>query len=260
MLDFDITTIILEIVNFLVLAALLYHFVFKRVVRNVEKRAVEKEQLLHDLSEERAQVASLQENLDTQFAQIDQNVSAIIAKAQQQIDAERATMLKEVHAEAERILKEAQVESSHIQQQAMEEYHNGLLKVIFDISGQLIHHVARPEYQDTMVQELSDKVLEWGRKETRQLSVLRRSMEERKPTASIKSATELTPDQQRLLMRTFSALADRTVDLEMTIDPDLVIGIETRIGDMVVENSISSKMTELGDRVSQALKETILNE
>ena len=260
MLDLDITTIVLEIVNFLVLTALLYHFVFKRVVRNVEKRAAEKEQLLHELAEERQQADLLKGQLEAQLATVDQKVAEIIVRAQDQIDNERAAMLKEVRVEAERILNEAQVESSHVQRQAMEEYHDDLLELIFDTSGKLIDQVSRPEYQDTMVQELSDRVLEWGRKDARQLSVLRRSMEERKPTASITTAMELTPDQQRLLMRTFSALADRTVDLELKIDPGLVIGIETRIGDMVVENSISSRMEELREQVDQALKERMLDE
>jgi F0F1-type ATP synthase membrane subunit b/b' len=45
MLDLNITTIILEIINFLVLTALLYHFVFRPVIRRVEARAAEKERL-----------------------------------------------------------------------------------------------------------------------------------------------------------------------------------------------------------------------
>ena len=42
MLDLDITTIIWQIVNFLVLAAALYFLLFKQVMKVVEKRTEEK--------------------------------------------------------------------------------------------------------------------------------------------------------------------------------------------------------------------------
>ena len=260
MLELSLTTIILEIVNFLVLAVLLYQLVFKRVVRNVEKRAAEKERMLKDLIAERDKTGQLREELEAQLAKVDEEVAEIVEQAQAQIDREREVMLKAARSDAEHIVKEARTEADHIQLQVMEEYRAALLDVIVRISGQAIGRTAAPEIHDTMVQELSDQIWEWGRKDVRQLQSLRRSLEERKPSVHIATARELTPDQQRLLVRTFNALADKHVDLEIVLQPDLVMGLKAHIGDIVIENSVSGKLSELREEVDQSLKEQMLNE
>ena len=68
MLDLDLTTLIFELFNFLVLSVLLYRFLFKPVMRNVEARATEKERRVRDLTQAQQQVAATQTELDTRLA------------------------------------------------------------------------------------------------------------------------------------------------------------------------------------------------
>ena len=70
----------------------------------------------------------------------------------------------------------------------------------------------------------------------------------------------MTLGQQGLIARTFTALADRHVYMEVQVDPSLVAGMRVRIGDLVVDSSISGQMQELRDTALQALQEQIGNE
>jgi len=71
----------------------------------------------------------------------------------------------------------------------------------------------------------------------------------------VTTAKTLSPEQQRLLVRTFSALADKNISMEIDVDPELVAGVRARIGDLIVENTLAMKLNELKSEVVNALEE-----
>ena len=94
----------------------------------------------------------------------------------------------------------------------------------------------------------------------RQVKTVRDSLAERVPTVNIVTAKELTQDQQRSLMRTFGALADRDIEMEIEIAPELISGLSVRIGDLIIENSIAMELNQLNSEVSDALEESLSDE
>ena len=61
--------------------------------------------------------------------------------------------------------------------------------------------------------------------------------------------------EQRLkLINTFSALADKEVDLEVLILPEMVAGIKARIGDIVLDNSVGNQIDTMRDQVTRSLE------
>jgi F-type H+-transporting ATPase subunit delta len=48
-------------------------------------------------------------------------------------------------------------------------------------------------------------------------------------------------------------LADRHVNLEVTVEPALAGGLRVRLGDMVVDNSIADRLEALRENVSRSL-------
>jgi len=258
MLELDITTIAFEILNFLILSFLLYRFLFRPVMRNVQKRASEKEQLLHELAEDRDEAARLRGDLQTRLANVEEEIAETVAQSQEKLDSERKEVLLWAEEEAERLLTEAQAEALQIQQRAMAEFHDELLDAILESSGLIIRQTAPQELHDSLVQQLNDRIWEFGRgDEIQRVEAIRRSLGERTPTVFATSAQPLSPDQQRLLLRTFSALADHDVLLEMKTDPALVAGLRVRLGDLVMDNSINAQLTGLREDVSNALKKRV---
>jgi F0F1-type ATP synthase membrane subunit b/b' len=227
-------------------------------MRNVQKRASEKEQLLHELAEDRDEAARLRGDLQTRLASVEEEIAETVAQSQEKLDSERKEVLLWAEEEAERLLTEAQAEALQIQQRAMAEFHDELLDAILESSGLIIRQTAPQELHDSLVQQLNDRIWEFGRsEEIQQVEAIRRSLGERTPTVFATSAQPLSPDQQRLLLRTFSALADHDVLLEMKTDPALVAGLRVRLGDLVMDNSINAQLAGLREDVSNALKERV---
>ena len=112
MLELDLTTIIFEIVNFLILTLLLYRFLFQPVLRNVQDRTAEKDRLTREIEEERQTAVRNRAKWEPRLAQADQEATRLIAQARRQTEAERAAALRLTQTEVERILAEAHLDES----------------------------------------------------------------------------------------------------------------------------------------------------
>jgi F-type H+-transporting ATPase subunit b len=260
MLNLDIWTVAFQIVNFLALAGLLYYFLFRPVTRSMKARAAEKEQLAREIAQDREAAAQLRAELEARLAHAEEEAAAIIARAQEHAEADRRALLQEAEEEVERVLAEAHADAHRLRSQTADDFQAELLDAILEVSGQVIGQAAPPEVHDALIQQLSDRIWEMGRSEMERVEAFRRSLGERAPTAYVTTARPLSPEQQGLLARTFTALADRNVSLDVGTDPTLAAGMRVRLGDFVVDNSISGQLAELRDGVSQALEERVAHE
>jgi ATP synthase F0 subunit b len=260
MLELDIATVLWQMVNFLVLFAALYFLLFRPMMRRIRERANEKARVMEKLREDQSEAEALREELESRLANAEDEAESIVEKAKSQAEVERAELLQEAQAEVERILAEAQTDASRMKRQAIEEFHEELLQGVLDVSGLVIGRVAPEDMHNSMVQQLSDSVWELGRSDMRRVEVLRRSLGERTPTVMARTAKPLSPEQQGQLVRTFSALADRNVNIDLKVEPTLGLGMQVRLGDLVMDNTIAGRLDELRDSVGDALKEEIAGE
>ncbi len=247
----NLTTVLFEVINFAVLAILLYKFLFQPVMRNVSARAAEKEALLQQLREERDSASAMRAELEARLSRAEDEAEAILMRAQDQAEEERQSLLAETQAEVERILVETHAQAHQMRSQALDEFHEVLLDAILETSGSVIEKVMPDEVHALMVKQLSDRIWEMGRAEMRRVESFRLSLGDRVPTAHIQTAHPLLPESQGLLMRTFTALADRTVNLDIQLDPSLFVGVRVRLGDVVVDHSVAGQLDALRATVAE---------
>lgn len=256
----DLQTILFQILNFLVLAWLLNTFVFKRTMRNVRQRAAEKAEMMRQLEQDQEAAAAARAELEARLAAIESEARALMTKAREDSEAERLALLRETQGEVERVLVEAHADAYRVRKQAMDEFHEELLHTILYISGSVVAQLATDEMQARLVKQLTDRIWELGRSEMQRVENFRRSLGERTPTAYVTTARPLTPELQGLLARTFSALADRNVNLDIKVDPALAVGIQVRLGDVIVDSSVAGQLEALREGVAQTLREHVVDE
>ena len=170
---------------------------------------------------------------------------------------EKESLLEATQKEAERILSEAEKEAAKRQQQEMEELEEDLVDTILNISAKVLTKTTPDVVHENLIEELNSEIWDLGKSDMRQVRTIRETLAEKTPTVYVTSAKELSPEQQRSLIRTFSALADSNVNMEIEIEPDLIAGIRVRIGDLVVENTLAVELAELKSEVTKTLEEGI---
>lgn len=259
MLDIDLVTILAEIVNFLVLAAVLYFLLFKPLVKRIEDRAQKNEQLLAEAEEKKKQAQEKLAEVEERLAKIDSEIEARMEEAYQEAQAESESLLEATREEAEKILSEAENEAAKRQKQEMEVLQKELVETILDISGRILSKTTPDVVHNELIEELNSEIWDLGKSDMRQVQTIRDALAERTPTVNVTTARELSPEQQRSLVRTFSALADSNVNMEIEVEPDLIAGVRVRMGDLVVENTLEMELKELEDEVVSTLEESIID-
>jgi F-type H+-transporting ATPase subunit b len=260
MLDLDLVTVLWTAVNFLILMVALYYLLFKPVMRQIREQAEERQAQVRQLDEDRSRVAALRTELEARLASAEEEAEAVIARAEDQAEQDHAALIREAQSEVERLLTEAHMDAYRFRRQAIQEFHDELLEAILDVASLVIGRVAPDELHTNMVQQLCDSVWELGQSDMQRVDLLRRSLGERTPTVVARTAQTLEPQLQGLIVRTFSALADRNVGIDLKVEPALGLGLEVRLGDLVIDNSVSGRLNELRGSVLEALEDRIADE
>ncbi len=257
MLDFDLVTILAEILNFLVLAVALYYLLFKPIVKRMEKNAEMKAALMTEAKEKEKQASQTLAEIEDRLENIDTEIEARLHEAYRHAQSESDALLEITRQEAEKILNQAELEAAKQQQREINELQEDLIKTILTISGQVLIKITPPIIHENLVSEVIEEIWDLGKRDMHQVTTIRDTLAERTPTVLVRSAKELTPEQQRSLVRTFSALADRNVNMEIEIDPELISGIYVRMGDLVVANNLKVELDQLKDDIADSLVENI---
>jgi F-type H+-transporting ATPase subunit b len=260
MLELDVATILWEAFNFLVLFIALYYILFRPAMRKIREQAEEKQRQMRQLGEDRAAVAEMRSELAARLASAEEEAESLLVRATNQAETDRSALLREAQAEVERLLAEAHMDAYRLKRQAVRDSHDGLLAAVLDVSGLVIGKVAPEELHTSMVQQLCDSIWEMGRSDMRRVDLLRRSLGDRAPTVVVRTAQALSAEQQGLVIRTFSALADRSINLDLKVEPSLGLGLQVRLGDLVMDNTIAGRLDELRESVVEALDERIADE
>jgi len=252
MLDINLTTIFFQLANFAIMAALLYFLLFKRVSAQVQKR---KEKLAQIEAETISNLAASEQSrieAEKQIAHAQSLIDEKISQAKSELEVNRFQIIDTTKQEAERIIKDAVSTAEVEQRQSLQEYNDQLTAAIIEIVKNLLHQYSPEVIHNSLVQQTNERIWELGKKEMDRVETIRRSLKDREPTLTLESAFPLSKEQQANLIRTFSALADRNLKLDMSITKELGSGIRVRLGDFIINNSLDAL---LGDIEAQAKHE-----
>ena len=257
MLEIDLVTILFQIINFVVLAAALYFLLFKRMIQKADQRKVEAEvvrqESLQNLEESRQMRAEAEAYLNN----INQKVDEHIEKAKLEIEQHREEVLQATKEEAEGIYKQRKEDTIRTQKRTVEKFRKEILDTIVEVSQQTLQQTTPEEIHHLLITQMNERVWDLGKSEMRRVDTIRKSLADREPVLEIHTAKPLTQEEKAKLIRTFSALADKNVKLELNIDPDLVAGLRVRLGDFIVDNSLATKLSEISENTTRHLSDKL---
>jgi len=254
MLDLDLGTIIWEIVNFLVLTVILYFLVFKPMTKRAEERAAEKAATRAALLHDREAAAEKLAELDERLLNLDKEIEQITDEAYRNSQIQQKDLLNATQEEANQIMMDAISEARKEQEVDIKRSQMDLVNTVIKISNDTLSQVTPPKVHDELIDELSRTIWNMGKTNMRLVQTVRDSLGDRIPIVEISVPRELSTEQHMKLINTFNALADKEVELEISIQPELVAGIKARIGDVVADNSIGTHLNSLRDDINLKLE------
>lgn len=258
MLDID-STIIWQIVNFVIISVVLYFLVFKPMTKRAEARALEKAAKKAALEQDRALAAEKLQEIETRLSNLDQEVQIITDEAYAASQALQNDLLEATRQEADLIMLNAVHEAHKEQAIDIKKNQGELVDSVLRISNKTLRSVTPRAVHENLLEELNQAIWNLGKTDMRMVQNIRDALVSRSATIDISVPYEPTAQEHGKLLNTFFALADKEVDLNIIVEPELIAGVKVHIGDIVLDNSLAAQLEALRDEVGQSL-ETLTTE
>jgi F-type H+-transporting ATPase subunit b len=237
-LGINLGYVLVQIVSFLVMLVILRAWVYKPVLNMLENRRKTIAQGLED-----ARIA------EEARANAEKEAEEILTKAQQQA-AERVREATERADEAARIIKsEAESEASEIRHAARTEAEHSKTQVLGELRGQ-VASLAIAAAQRIIGETLDEKrqrglIEEFfsGVKSGKVTLIEGETLSG--ANAEVTSALPLTPEEQETVRNDIVRKMGSGASISFRVDPNILGGLVIRVGDKVLDGSVSGKLQGL---------------
>jgi F-type H+-transporting ATPase subunit b len=232
-----------QIVNFAILAFLLQRFAYKPILNALDARRERIEKGLEDarLAEEaRANAESeRQQILDEARAE----AQGIVAEANQRGEAQASKIVEEAQEQAQAILDDAQADAQAERDRMLGEMRGQISALAIAAANQLIGASLDEQRQMELVNEFFSGVKDGQVRISDKVGALTGQK------AVITSALPLSESDQSTYRSYLQAQLGANVQVEFRTDPTIMGGVVLRVGDMVVDDSVSGRLGALRQRL-----------
>jgi len=250
MLDLDLVTFLFQIINFLVLLWLLNKFLFKPLRARLSERRETIQETLQSARDQEVEAAQLRQVWEERKHEAENQAEEILQSAHHEADARRAEILQEARVQLDRLTEEMRSDLLRQRNELLVGHYDEILDTIINLSGNVVQSVTTRRTHDDLVTNFAASIYQIPQTEVEEY---RRLMAGRVPTAFVTTPVALSAEQTKTLADTLSSLIDRRIELQVSIDPDLVAGLQVRLADKLVDNSVRHQLNRIRERVRQDL-------
>lgn len=250
MLELDWATLLFQIINFVVLVAGLGYFLFRPLHRKLSERGQIIAETLQRARDQEAEAQQLREQWEERMRTVEQQAEEILHRAHVAASQRSAELLEETRVRIDRLTDEMRTDLYRHRDEIVAQHYDGILDTIIEVSGSAVRSVTTRRTHDDLVNNFCASIYQMPQQEVNEF---RRVMAERVPHVFVSTPVALTPEQTTTLTDTLSSLIDRHVELQINSQPELVAGIQVRLADRLMDNSVRQHLNRIRDRVRKDL-------
>ena len=238
-MEFNLSTFILEIINFLILIWILQRLFYKPLLEVIAKRKQFIDQSLADaknMQQQAEEQRSLYENRQKLW---EQEKQAALTALHQQIDVERRAQMAQLEIDLEQERQKINVTLQRQQKELQQQAEKQALQNGARFAGMLLKQSASPELEAQLFTLLLDNL-----KTLPEACTLCLQMLGTKKSVPIKitSAYPLTDEQRQQLEQKLGSLINSQINFQYHQDAELIAGIRMDIGAWVLNANLQHEL------------------
>lgn len=240
-MEFDTSTFILEIINFLVLLRILQRFFYKPLLDMIAKRKQYIDDSLASANQLHQEAEVLKQQYENRQKLWEQEKQVALKALQQQIEQEKASQLHKLRLDLEQEREKAQVALSRQQQDLQRQVEQQAFVNSARFAGQLLQQAAGPELETRLFNVLLEQLQSLpenpefrpkllGQQDTTELLV------------RVVSVYPLTLGQREQLQQQLGALIATPVVFQYDQMPELIAGLRIDIGAWILDINLKYEL------------------
>lgn len=248
-MEFNLSTFVLEIINFLILIWILQRLFYKPLLEVIAKRKQFIDQSLNDaknLQQQAEQQCSLYENRQKLW---EQEKQAAITALHQQLEAERRAQLDRLNVDLEQERQKAKVTLSKQQQELQQQAEKQALKSAAKFAGMLLQQSAGPDLEARLFTLLMDNLTTLP--DACKLCLTMLGAKKSVPI-KITSAYSLSIEMRHQLEQKLGALISSQIIFQYLQDEALIAGLRMDIGAWVLNANLQHELIGFAEIASES--------
>ena len=252
MLNINLSTLIFQIVNFLVLAFLLYKFLFKPVMRILDERAERVTQALDEAERREEEARKLKDEYLKKLEDAKREAQALREAARREIQKTRQEVIEKARIEIQAMRARAEKEMERERMEAIRQHQEEIASIVTSMSARMLTELGDGHLQEVFFDAFLDRLAKMEDDPSKYRSTVK---EMEVVPVEVISADSLSEVDIERLKEVLSSFLDRPVRLELHVDPSLIGGAVVRFGDHLIDGSLKGQLARLRERFASELGE-----
>ncbi|MDX1812264.1 MAG: hypothetical protein R3240_09975 [Gammaproteobacteria bacterium] len=250
-MQIDWFTVGAQVVNFLVLVALLKRFLYQPITNAMARR---EESILQSKLEAEQQSADAQKEIafyQEKLQEIEQQRQEVLTQAWQEADVEKEKLVEQLRLEVAEIDKSWRADVEREKEVFMTDARQKLGKEIVRLSQKVLMDLADADMQQQLIRFFVQKLQNLSAEEKQKLESALAEMQVKK--IKLISSFEVPPGQQQDVVNAVNQYSSSAVDLDTEIDPSLLCGIKLIMPGGEFEWNVENYLTGIEDDLAKSL-------
>ena len=228
----DWWTLALQVINFLVLVWLLWHFLYRPVKEVIEKRKELVEHALADAEKEKEAAETARQGFDEGQATLAQERQDMLKKVHEELEVERRQVLDAAKRDADSELESTREAIAKEREVALTEIREQLAGLAVDLAAHLLRKTGSGAPDSLFLGGLEKQLEDMPARERERLE---KDLAADNARLTIVTAAPLTFKEQDQWKERISARLGRTEKTEFATDPEILGGAELRFPHAVIK-------------------------
>lgn len=253
----DWFTVAAQIVNFLILMWLLKRFLYKPILKAIDKRNEKIKSQLEEAASKKAEAEKEKTEYNQKNADFEKQKDLLINKANEEADTQRKQLLEKARKEAEELRSRLQKSLQEEKQNLNKEINEKIQNEVFAISRKVLTDMASVTLEEHVNKAFIHRLKDLQGEERDQFINVLKSAHE----IDVTSAFDLPQEQQKEIEETIKGIAnDEIIKVNFKINDANISGIKLITGGYKLSWNISDYLTSLENSLSELIEDQNINE
>ncbi len=242
MLNINLSTLLLQVANFLIMAYILTRFLFKPLKEMLDKRASRVTRAVDEAEKATREAEVLRLEYEKKHDNIDAEIVALKNEARIVVDETRKQMLQEAYQEIEAMRARASEEIEQQRADALRLHRSKIGELVATLTRRMMEDILNPQLHQTYLDAFLDQL------RSAQLEGRISTGGEETVSAELITTIPLAQENKARIATTLETVVSQPIDLTCRVDAGLVAGAMVRLGDTLIDGSLQGQLQQLRSR------------
>jgi len=246
----DWFTVAAQIVNFLVLVALLKRFLYGRIITAMDQREEKIASQLEEAAKKKKEAEREAETYRRTNRELDEKKEEMLFQVKEEVELKRKELMKRAHGKVDQIQARWHEAIQREKDAFLQDLRQRTGKQVYTIARRALTDLANAHLEQRMVEAFVERIAKLDEK--KQKAILA-STQRGDHGVVINSAFEIPTNARQKITKVVRNHIGDAIEIRYQISPDMILGIELKTHGHKIAWSIDDYLDSLEESVSEAL-------